>query len=80
MKPDDSNQYNRPENAPKGTSSSAKLPGEESENIIKGAKQEDQLEGLQPKMEDEKAANKIGSPPVKEPGKDEPEATPDQGQ
>jgi hypothetical protein len=66
MQKRDSNQYNVPHNKPEGSVSNPKLPGEEDENIIKGAHQQDQLDKLKPSEEEDKAANKIGSPPLKE--------------
>ena len=71
MQKKDSNQYNVPDNKPDDKMSKPKLPGEEDENIIKGAHQQDQLDKLQPSKEEDKAANKIGSPPLKEEQKGE---------
>lgn len=71
MQKKDSNQYNVPDNRPKGKVSNPKMPGEGDENIVKGANQQDQLDKLQPSKEEDKAANKIGSPPLKEEGNDE---------
>jgi hypothetical protein len=74
MKPQDLKKHREPANKPRGSSSTPKLPGEESEDIIKGAKQEDQLEKLQPKRDEERASNAIGSPPVKQAGKNDKDA------
>ena len=71
MQKKDSNQYNVPDNRPKGKESEPKLPGEEDEDIIKGANQQDQLDKFQPSKEEDRAPNQIGSPPLKEEGKDE---------
>ncbi|WP_256009067.1 hypothetical protein [Desertivirga xinjiangensis] len=63
MIPQDADQYSNPDNTPKGNSSEPRLPGEENENINEGAKQEDQIDKLQPDDEADKAPNKLGSPP-----------------
>lgn len=65
MSTQDGNQWNAPENKPKGKGSDPKLPGEGGEDLIrKGARQEDQLDTLKPGPEDEKAPTQAGSPPA----------------
>lgn len=65
MKTQDGNQWNAPENKPKGKGSEAKLPGEEKNDIRSGAQQQDQLDKLKPEKEEDRAPNEIGSPPAK---------------
>ena len=49
MSTQDGNQWNAPENKPKGKGSDPKLPGSDGEQDVRqGARQEDQLENLKP--------------------------------
>lgn len=64
MKDRDNQQFSTPQDKPKPGNKGPQLPGDENEkNIRSGAEQEDQLEHLKPQVEDEKAANKLGTPP-----------------
>lgn len=68
MQKRDSNQHSVPDNTPDRSIPDPKLPGEGDENIIKGANQQDQLDQLKPAEGDDKASNKLGSPPLKNDG------------
>lgn len=60
----DGNQWNAPENKPKGKSSDPRLPeSEEPDNIRRGAREEDQLKKLKPEENEDKTSGEAGSPP-----------------
>ena len=63
----DGNQWNAPENKPKGKGSDPRLPeAEEKDNIRRGAREEDQLKKLKPESNDDSAPGEFGSPPVED--------------
>ena len=61
MSKQDGNQYNVPENKPKGKGSEPH--DEDRTDIRQGAQQQDQLKDLAPDGEDDRAPNKSGTPP-----------------
>ena len=73
MAPKESDPHRTPGNTPDRKTADPKLPGEEDEDIRKGAQQEDQLDKLHPDEGDDKAPGKIGSEPVNDSGEDDAE-------
>lgn len=64
MRKQDGEQYNVPGQPDKGKPD-PHLPSDDERNAIRsGAKNEDQLEQLHPRVEDDKAEGKAGAPPV----------------